>query len=182
MRSVASGDRWKREGDGRGMTEERRSVVTRRARCDRAVAVWGHRHARAARAMFHRRRSLLDTGTRSGAGPGCPLHSIHEDRRWPTRHAGAWHRVCRRRSSPAEHHHARDTCRRPRARGAPRPATARPRLPAIGTNPRVALGRIYALPGEAPLPRSRLAPSLDVGGGRQRLTPTMRLTNGADHA
>ncbi|HEY5416085.1 MAG TPA: hypothetical protein VIK41_14705 [Gemmatimonadaceae bacterium] len=36
------------------------------------------------------------------------------------------------------------------------------------------------MPGEAPLPRSRLdpAPSLDVGAGRQRLTPTMRRTNG----
>ena len=141
--------------------------------------MWEHRHVSAARRKT-RRYNRLDRDTCSRAPGGRPMRSIHEDRRRPTRHDDG------RRARPdspslAERHRARDMCRSSRARGAPRPARARRQQPANGTNPRVALGRIYALPGEAPLPRSRLdpAPSLDVGAGRQRLTPTMRLTNGA---
>jgi len=142
--------------------------------------VWGTRHVSAARRTSRGRHSLRDTDTHSRAPAGRPMLSIHENRRRPPHHDDGQRA---RPDSPwlAARHRARDMCRSSRARGAPRPAIARPRSPAIGTNPRVALGRIYALPGDAPLPRSRLdpAPSLDVGAGHQRLTQTMRRTNGA---
>ena len=141
--------------------------------------MWEHRHVSAARRKT-RRHNRRDRDTCSRAPVGRPMRSIHEDRRRPTRPDDG------RRARPdspslAERHRARDMYRSSRARGAPRPARARLQQPANGTNPRVALRRNYALPGEAPLSRSRLdpAPSLDVGAGCQRLTPTMRLTNGA---
>lgn len=166
----------KTEGDGRGVTEERRSAATRRARCDGAPAVWERRCASAARRMPLRRHSLRDRGTHSVALPGRRPHSIHEDRQLTTRHVDGQRRA--RPDSPplAGHHRARGTCRSPRAQGVPRPATARSRLRAIGTSPRVALARIYELPVEAPLPTRH---GRDPGSKRPRrvrdawcLTPT----------